>query len=114
MKVKNVCVFCEITESVVWWKCCPVHVTEQGPDIVCQPCAIRIHSEEFLGIEPIQLGHIPQTKDLSDLVCRLREAADPSIYDDTPWWWDCPERGGPAQLLREAADVIEERMNDLG
>lgn len=45
---------------------------------------------------------------MSDLPERLREAADPtSPYRDVPWWWDVPDRGGPALLLREAADDLE-------
>jgi len=52
--------------------------------------------------------------DISDLVSRLREAADPTIYNDNPWWWDCPEKGGPAPLLREAADAFDSpNMIDL-
>lgn len=45
---------------------------------------------------------------MTDLVTRLREAADPtSPYVDTPWWWDSPDKGGPAPLLREAAAELE-------
>ncbi len=52
--------------------------------------------------------------DISDLVARLREAADPTIDNDNPWWWDCPDKGGPAQLLRDAADAFESpNMIDL-
>jgi hypothetical protein len=45
---------------------------------------------------------------MADLVSRLRGAADSTDLDfaDPPWWWDVPERGGPAPLLREAADEI--------
>ncbi len=49
--------------------------------------------------------------DISDLVARLRETADPtSIYADLPWWWNCPEKGGPGPLLREAADALEKSV----
>lgn len=27
------------------WKCCPVHTTEQGPDVMCEPCANEFHPE---------------------------------------------------------------------
>lgn len=52
--------------------------------------------------------------DISDLVSRLREAADPTIDTDNPWWWNSPETGGPAGLLRDAADAFESpNMIDL-
>ncbi len=52
--------------------------------------------------------------DISDLVARLREAADPTTDINVPWWWNCPEKGGPAGLLRDAADVFESpNMIDL-
>lgn len=25
------------------WKCCPKHVTEQGPDVVCYECIFKIN-----------------------------------------------------------------------
>jgi hypothetical protein len=47
-------------------------------------------------------------EEIADLIRRLDEAADPSNpYTDVPWWWDAPDRGGPAQLLREAANALE-------
>ncbi len=107
MDANRVCIFCGTNNSDIWWKCCPKHTSERGPDVCCQVCVENIHSKEYLGTESIQVGY--SSRDLADLVARLREAADPtSNYDDTPWWWDCPDRGGPAQLLREAANAIEE------
>ncbi len=31
-------VFCLSNESKVWWKCCPDHHTEKGPDVSCEVC----------------------------------------------------------------------------
>jgi hypothetical protein len=111
MDAKRVCIYCNTNTSVIWWKCCPKHTSEQGVDVCCQKCAENLHSKEFLGIESIQVRYSYQN--LSDLVIKLREAADPnSIFYDRPWWWDCSDRGGPSQLLFEAANAIEERIND--
>lgn len=47
-------------------------------------------------------------EEIVDLIRRLDEAADPqNPYSDVPWWWDQPDRGGPAQLLKEAADALQ-------
>lgn len=44
-----ICVVCEITTSPTWWKRCPKHTTEQGPDVVCQPCASKcLQSKEVV------------------------------------------------------------------
>lgn len=43
-----------------------------------------------------------------DLPARLRSVAEGD--GDKPWWWDTEERGGPAAILREAADEIEHLM----
>ncbi len=111
MDAKRVCVYCNTNTSNIWWKCCPKHTSEQGIDVCCQKCAENLHSKEFLGIESIQVRYSSQN--LSDLVTKLREAANvESIVYDRPWWWDCPDRGGPSQLLFEAANAIEERIND--
>lgn len=37
------CMFCQSTETEEWWKCCPKHCTEQGPDIVCTKCKKFLH-----------------------------------------------------------------------
>ncbi len=67
--------------------------------------------KECLGIDSTQEEIV--SRDLSDLVVQLREAADPtSLKHDRPWWWDCPERGGVSALLFEAANAIEERINN--
>lgn len=39
------CKICKTTYSVRWWKCCPEHTTEQGPDIVCELCVWVLHPE---------------------------------------------------------------------
>jgi hypothetical protein len=38
------CKFCKTTKSLKWWKCCPNHTTDQGPDVVCQSCAEERHN----------------------------------------------------------------------
>lgn len=46
---------------------------------------------------------------MTDLVERLRATAD---WDDSPWWWDSPEKtfghdiGSPASLIAEAAEEL--------
>lgn len=39
----KICKMCGKTETkenpVEWWKCCPKHTTETGPDVVCLDCA---------------------------------------------------------------------------
>lgn len=37
------CEVCKATESDIWWKCCPTHTTEQGPDVLCETCANALH-----------------------------------------------------------------------
>lgn len=37
------CKECKTTETDMWWKCCPKHCTEQGPDVVCSRCAKLLH-----------------------------------------------------------------------
>lgn len=50
---------------------------------------------------------------IRDLVARLRGAAEgESPFSDTPWWWDSDEKGGPASILREAADALESLLID--
>jgi hypothetical protein len=34
-----VCIRCKTDKSPTWWKCCPIHTTEQGSDCVCANCA---------------------------------------------------------------------------
>lgn len=40
----NVCTICKTDESKSWWKCCPIHTTEKGVDVVCENCANRCMS----------------------------------------------------------------------
>lgn len=42
-KIDARCCFCNTRESELWWKCCPNHTTEQGPDVVCQKCKDEKH-----------------------------------------------------------------------
>lgn len=43
--VKNVCIQCNSTDSLRWWKCCPEHTTEQGTDVICETCTGKLHPE---------------------------------------------------------------------
>lgn len=45
LSVKNVCIKCNSTESLRWWKCCPEHTTEQGSDVICETCTGKLHPE---------------------------------------------------------------------
>ena len=40
---------CGRNASLTWWKCCPDHVTLDGPDVICQSCVEHLHpgEEEF-------------------------------------------------------------------
>lgn len=40
------CKVCGSEESSMWWKCCPKHTSEYGPDVVCQKCYVILHPEE--------------------------------------------------------------------
>lgn len=44
--MEKICITCRTTISEMWWKCCPKHVTETGPDVVCTACAKRMHPED--------------------------------------------------------------------
>ncbi len=43
MLAEKICKRCKKTESKEWWKCCPEHCTEQGPDVVCMTCKDELH-----------------------------------------------------------------------
>lgn len=49
MDVIYICMGCGRNASLTWWKCCPEHVTIDGPDVYCQTCVERLHpgEEEF-------------------------------------------------------------------
>ncbi len=51
MTLNQSCSACGRNGSVRWWKCCPKHTTERGPDVLCQACAEKLHSKEYLGCE---------------------------------------------------------------
>lgn len=40
---------CGRNASLTWWKCCPEHVTLEGPEVICQSCVEKLHpgEEEF-------------------------------------------------------------------
>src|SRR3954465_9557242 len=37
-KLQHMCKRCHKEESETWWKCCPRHCSERGPDVVCDTC----------------------------------------------------------------------------
>lgn len=39
------CNQCGTTESEEWWKCCAVHTTEQGDEMVCKTCVRILHPD---------------------------------------------------------------------
>lgn len=41
--VITICVFCGRNGSMTWWKCCPKHVTLEGPEVACQTCVEKLH-----------------------------------------------------------------------
>lgn len=43
MLAEKICKRCKKKESEEWWKCCPEHCTEQGPDVVCRDCKEELH-----------------------------------------------------------------------
>jgi hypothetical protein len=43
LDVIYVCMTCGRNASLVWWKCCPDHVTFDGPDLICQSCVEKLH-----------------------------------------------------------------------
>lgn len=45
---KEVCKFCGGRNSERWWKCCPEHCTEHGPDVVCQTCYLDKHPDAII------------------------------------------------------------------
>lgn len=51
VEVVPICMRCGRNASVTWWKCCPVHATEQGLDVLCQTCVEFLHpgDPEFMG-----------------------------------------------------------------
>lgn len=48
-EVVPVCWGCGRNASSAWWKCCTFHVSEDGPDVLCQTCVEFGHpgEEEF-------------------------------------------------------------------
>lgn len=43
MSTKGLCSRCGKEWSSKWWKCCPEHTTEQGPDKICTQCYKKLH-----------------------------------------------------------------------
>lgn len=41
----KVCIRCKTTKTTKWWKCCPKHTTQKGPDVLCMLCVVTYHSE---------------------------------------------------------------------
>ncbi len=48
------CIRCNTVRSATWWKCCPVHTTAQGVDVVCQSCASECLSSKEKVVKPPQ------------------------------------------------------------
>ncbi len=48
---------------------------------------------------------------IDNLIKRLRQTANGEL-SETPWWWDCDNKRGPASILREAADTLEHLQNE--
>lgn len=46
LDVIYICMACGRNASLVWWKCCPDHCTDDGPDVLCQTCTERAHPGE--------------------------------------------------------------------
>lgn len=43
LDVIHICVACGRNASLIWWKCCPEHITIDGPELFCQSCVERLH-----------------------------------------------------------------------
>jgi hypothetical protein len=43
MDVIHICVFCGRNASLIWYKCCPEHMTLEGQEVVCQTCVEVLH-----------------------------------------------------------------------
>lgn len=57
------CKFCHTANSPRWWKCCPVHTTEQGTDTVCTNCMIKLHPRRADEIDyiPVEVDNAEST-----------------------------------------------------
>lgn len=43
--MEKICFRCHTTTASQYWKCCPRHTTEQGPDVLCEKCKDELHPE---------------------------------------------------------------------
>lgn len=43
LTVIYICIGCGRNASLVWHKCCPDHLTIEGPEVYCQSCVERLH-----------------------------------------------------------------------
>ncbi len=46
MDVIEICMACGRNASIFWWKCCPDHMTLDGPDVLCQTCVELAHPDD--------------------------------------------------------------------
>lgn len=76
------CKLCKVEESPTWWKCCPTHTTEQGPDVVCQVCANQCMTPKEDDIKLIDALNV-QLKDM-DIPFMRR---DLSKIENVRWLW---------------------------
>lgn len=42
-KVTKECKRCGSTVTREWWKCCRKHTSQNGPDVLCEECALILH-----------------------------------------------------------------------
>lgn len=46
LELVMICIECGRNASVIWYKCCPEHVTEYGVDVICQSCVEKFHPND--------------------------------------------------------------------
>lgn len=43
MGEEGTCHRCGTTDGATWWKCCPLHTSMSGDDVLCPACALFYH-----------------------------------------------------------------------
>lgn len=82
--MNNICVRCGTTKSGEWFKCCPVHVTEQGIDALCELCIMNVHPVCDVEGEEHEKPYF-RSEDFT--ICIIHKTEYSDLYPDCEFEW---------------------------